>query len=54
MQAGDRSATGAAVDRLTGMLAELGASAEPATQILLRNAADWAAPVTTRPGAIRS
>jgi LuxR family transcriptional regulator, maltose regulon positive regulatory protein len=53
MQAGDRSATGAAVDRLTGMLAELGAPAEPATQILLRNAADWAAPVTTRPGASR-
>ena len=53
MQAGDRSATAAAVDRLTGMLAELGAPAEPATEILLRNAADWAAPVTTRPGAIR-
>jgi DNA-binding SARP family transcriptional activator len=50
MQAGDRSATGAAVDRLAGMLAELGAPAEPATQILLRNATDWRAPVTTRAG----
>jgi LuxR family maltose regulon positive regulatory protein len=50
MQAGDRSATAAAVARLTGMLAELGAPADPATEILLRNVADWAAPVTTRPG----
>jgi LuxR family transcriptional regulator, maltose regulon positive regulatory protein len=50
MQAGDRSATSAAVDRLTAMLAELGTPAEPATEILLRNAAVWAAPVTTRPG----
>jgi DNA-binding SARP family transcriptional activator len=50
MQAGDRSATAAAVDRFTGVLAELGAPTEPATQILLRNAGDWLAPVTTRPG----
>jgi hypothetical protein len=50
MQAGDRSATAAAVARLTGMLAELGAPADPATEILLRNVADWAAPVTPRPG----
>jgi DNA-binding SARP family transcriptional activator len=51
MQAGDRSATAAAVDRLTAMLDELGAPAEPATEILLRNAGGWAAPVTARPGA---
>jgi DNA-binding SARP family transcriptional activator len=44
MQAGDRSATTAAVDRLTAMLDELGAPAEPATEILLRNAAGWTAP----------
>ena len=44
MQAGDRSATTAAVDRLTAMLDELGAPAEPATAILLRNAAGWTAP----------
>jgi DNA-binding SARP family transcriptional activator len=50
MQAGDRSATAAAVDRLDEMLDELGASAEPATQILRRNAGDWLAPVTSRPG----
>jgi DNA-binding SARP family transcriptional activator len=50
MQAGDRSACSASVDRLAGMLAEFGAPAEPATQILLRNAADWRAPLTTRPG----
>jgi DNA-binding SARP family transcriptional activator len=43
MQAGDRSATAAEVDRLTAMLAELGAPAEPATEILLRNAGDWVA-----------
>ncbi len=50
MQAGDRSACSASVDRLAGMLAEFGAPAEPATQILMRNAADWRAPVTTRQG----
>ena len=49
MQAEDRSATAAAVDRLTATLAELGAPAEPATEILLRNAGDWAA-VSSAPG----
>jgi DNA-binding SARP family transcriptional activator len=50
MQARDRSSTAAAVDRLAGMLAELGARPEPATEILLRNAEQWLGPVTTPPG----
>jgi DNA-binding SARP family transcriptional activator len=50
MQARDRSATAAAVDRLAAVLVELGARPEPATEILLRNVAQWLGPVTTPPG----
>jgi LuxR family transcriptional regulator, maltose regulon positive regulatory protein len=50
MQGRDRPATTAAVDRLSRMLAELGARPESTTQILLRNAARWLGPVTTAPG----
>jgi hypothetical protein len=44
-----RSATTAAVDRLSRMLDELGARPESTTQILLRNAAQWLGPVTSGP-----
>lgn len=44
-QARDRTATLAAAGRLTAVLDELGASPEPATQILLRNAAQWLGPI---------
>jgi hypothetical protein len=45
LQARDRTATLAAVGRLRAMLDELGASPEPATQILLRNVAQWLGPI---------
>jgi LuxR family transcriptional regulator, maltose regulon positive regulatory protein len=50
MQGRDRAATTAAVDRLSRMLAELGARPESTTQILLRNAAQWLGPLTSAPG----
>jgi hypothetical protein len=49
MQARDRPATTAAVERLARMLDELGARPESTTQILLRNAARWLGPVTSGP-----
>ena len=49
MQGRDRAATTAAVDRLSRMLAELGARPESTTQILLRNAAQWLGPLTGAP-----
>jgi DNA-binding SARP family transcriptional activator len=45
LQARDRTATQAAAGRLTAMLDELGASPEPETQILLRNAVQWLGPI---------
>jgi LuxR family transcriptional regulator, maltose regulon positive regulatory protein len=49
MQGQDRPATAAAVDRLSRMLADLGAPPESMTQIVLRNAAQWLGPFTTAP-----
>ena len=45
LQGRDRSATRAAVARLEAVLAGLGVPPDPATQILLRNAAQWLGPV---------
>jgi DNA-binding SARP family transcriptional activator len=50
MQGRDRSATTAAVERLSVALIELGARPEASTQILLRNAAEWLGPVATPSG----
>ncbi len=45
LQGRDRTGTAAAVGRLTRVLDELDAHPDPATQILLRNAAQWLGPV---------
>jgi hypothetical protein len=44
-QSRDRTGTAGAVRRLTLVLDELGVHPDPATQILLRNAAQWLGPV---------
>jgi DNA-binding SARP family transcriptional activator len=45
LQARDRTATMAAAGRLRAVFDELGVSPEPATQILMRNVAQWLGPI---------